>query len=362
MRIKISVALLIALAAIGVCPTSSCATTEDAHGPFAASLTAGENPPPRPPDGEPPPLFGGPALFDGRPTPPAHDTLNGERQDDGRTPPPKPFGETLPDVALFAALGLAGLLAVALVVLLVRETTRGRREASKKLSLLATVSHEFRTPLTNLRLYAEMMAAAPSMGEAERQKYLAVISDEAERLARLVDNVLDYGRLTERRRRYALREIDLPRILRAILARFDAKAASAGVEIRLGGLPEATIRADADAVRQVVTNLVDNALKYAASGKRIDVTVGEEDGRVFVDVADFGPGIPAKDAKKIFTRFFRGDSSVAAGIGGAGLGLDIASGLMRGMGGTLAYRPNPAGGSVFRAAFPRPADGGKESE
>ena len=315
--------------------------------------------PPRPPEGQPP--FGVPFLLGDRP-PPERDERGGERQDDGRTPPPKPFGATLPDLALFAALGLAGLLGVALAVLLVREATRGRREASKKLSLLATVSHEFRTPLTNLRLYAEMMAGAPSMGEAERQRYLAVISDEAERLARLVDNVLDYGRLTERRRRYALREIDLPRILRAILARFDAKAASVGVEIRLGGLPEATVRADADAVRQVVTNLVDNALKYAASGKRIVLTVGEERGVVFVDVADFGPGIPAKDAKRIFTRFFRTDSSIASGIGGAGLGLDIASGLMRGMGGTLAYRPNPAGGSIFRAAFPRPAGGGKESE
>lgn len=168
-----------------------------------------------------------------------------------------------------------------------RETTRGTREASKKLSLLATVSHEFRTPLTNLRLYAEMMAGASRMDEAERKKYLAIISDEAERLAWLVDN----------------------------------------------------------------------ALKYAADGKRIDLTVGAADGMAFVDVADFGPGIPAKDARKIFRRFFRGDNSLAAGIGGAGLGLDIASGLMRGMGGSLAYRPNPAGGSVFRAAFPLASSG-----
>ncbi len=304
-----------------------------------------------PPDGLTKPLFDEPGLLDGGRTPP-------DESDRPRDmPPPEPRGERDVGVYLLGAFGLASLLAVALAVLLVREATRGRREASKKLSLLATVSHEFRTPLTNLRLYAEMMAGAPHMDENERKKYLAIISGEAERLARLVDNVLDYGRLAERRRRYALREIDLPRILRNILANFDAKAASAGVEIRLGGLPEATVRADADAVRQVVVNLVDNALKYAACGKRIDVTVGAEKGAAFVDVADFGPGIPAGDARKVFRRFFRGSNSLAAGIGGAGLGLDIASGLMRGMGGSLAYRPNPAGGSVFRAAFPSMAKG-----
>lgn len=318
---------------------------EPAQGPFA----------PRPPDSDRPLPFGAPGFWGDRPPP----KPDGDAFVRDRTPPPKPRDESAPDASLLGALGLACVLGVAVVVLLVRETTRGTREASKKLSLLATVSHEFRTPLTNLRLYAEMMAGAPRMDEAARRKYLAIISDEAERLARLVDNVLDYGRLTERRRKYALREIDLPRILRNILAHFDAKAASAGVAISLGGLPEATVRADADAVRQVVTNLVDNALKYAAGGKRIELTVGAADGAPFVDVADFGPGIPAKDARKIFRRFFRGDNSQSAGIGGAGLGLDIASGLMRGMGGSLAYRPNPAGGSVFRATFP-PAARGKE--
>lgn len=248
-------------------------------------------------------------------------------------------------------------LCVALFVLLLREMSRGKREATKKLSMLANVSHEFRTPMTNLRLYADMMMCAPNMEDAERRKYLRIISDEAERLARLVDNVLDYGRLAEHRRKYALREIDLPRISRNIAAHFDAKATAADVVIRFAGLSEATIRADADGVRQVVTNLIDNALKYAACGKRIVLTVGEAERGYFLDVADFGPGISAQDAPKIFRRFFRGDNSLASGIGGAGLGLDIAEGLMRGMNGSLAYRPNPAGGCIFRATFPRVATG-----
>ena len=347
MRTKVQ--FLFALAAV-CCRLTLCAASD---GPYA----------PRPMDGRPPddrpPLPLGAQLPGGLRPPPEHEEWKTQEQE--RTPPPRPRGQTLPDVALFVALGIAGILGLVLVLLLVREATRGRREATRKLSLLATVSHEFRTPLTNLRLYAEMMAGTPGMREDDRRKYLTIISDEAERLARLVDNVLDYGRLTERRRKYSLREIDLPRILRAILTHFDAKAASAGVAINLGGLPEATVRADADAVRQVVTNLIDNALKYAANGKKIDLVVGTEAGAAFVDVTDFGPGIPAKDAKRIFTRFFRGENSLAAGIGGAGLGLDIASGLMRGMGGALTYRPNPAGGSVFRVAFPRP-EKGKESE
>ncbi len=301
----------------------------------------------RPPEG-PPPRFGAASLFDDRP-PPRPDEANFGRD---HQPPPKPQEHTASNYYLFAALGVITLLGGALILLLIRETTRGRREASKKLSLLATVSHEFRTPLTNLRLYAEMIAGAPQMSEEERKRCLKIISDEAERLARLVDNVLDYGRLTEHRRKYNLQEIDLPRILRTILTHFNAKAASAGVEISLGGLPEATVYADADAVRQVITNLIDNAIKYARTGRHINLTVGEAEGRVFVDVTDFGPGISAKDSKHIFQRFFRCDNSLAAGIGGAGLGLDIASGLMRGMNGSLTYRPNPTGGCIFRATFP----------
>ena len=333
-----------------------------AAGGVCGAVAAPDGPPPPPPDdgapGErgppPPPPFGmGPLL--GLP-PPRHEG----GPFDHRPPPPRPRGEG--EQVSWYALCVAGgavALCVALFVLLLREMSRGKREATKKLSMLANVSHEFRTPMTNLRLYADMMMCTPNMGDAERRKYLRIISDEAERLARLVDNVLDYGRLAEHRRKYVLREIDLPRISRNIAAHFDAKAADVDAVIRFAGLSEATILADADAVRQVVTNLIDNALKYAACGKRIVLTVGEEEkrGAYFLDVADFGPGIPAQDAPKIFRRFFRGDNSLASGIGGAGLGLDIAEGLMRGMNGSLAYRPNPAGGSIFRATFPKAATG-----
>ncbi len=320
------------------------------------AVSAPDGGPPPPPDGAsgerrppPPPPFGlGP--FWGVP-PPRHE----EGPFDHRPPPPRPRGEGEQAGYALCVAGGAMVLCVALFVLLLREMSRGKREATKKLSMLANVSHEFRTPMTNLRLYADMMMCTPDMGDAERRKYLRIISDEAERLARLVDNVLDYGRLAEHRRTYVLREIDLPRISRNIAAHFDAKAVAADVSIHFAGLSEATIRADADAVRQVVTNLIDNALKYAACGKRIVLTVGEveKEKGYFLDVADFGPGIPAQDAPKVFRRFFRGDNSLASGIGGAGLGLDIADGLMRGMNGSLTYRPNPAGGSIFRATFPR---------
>ena len=247
--------------------------------------------------------------------------------------------------------GIAAIPCLLLLVLLIREMTRGRREAATKLSLLASVSHEFRTPLTSLRLYAEMLEASPDLPATDRNRYLRIISEETARLSRLVDNVLDYGRLAENRRVYALREIDLPRLLRDIMAKQEAHAAAAGMTLTLSGDDERTASGDADAVRQVVNNLIDNAVKYAASGQVALLTVGVDAGSPYIEVADRGPGIAKENVRRLFNRFWRADASLASGVTGAGLGLGIARGLMRGMGGDLVYRANPDGGSIFRAVF-----------
>ena len=247
--------------------------------------------------------------------------------------------------------GIAAIPCLLLLVLLVREMTRGRREAATKLSLLASVSHEFRTPLTSLRLYAELLESSPELPAIERNRYLGIISDETARLARLVDNVLDYGRLAENRRVYALRELDLPRLVRDIIVKQEAHAAAAGMTLTLSGDAERTARGDADAVRQVVNNLIDNAVKYAAPGKVIGLAVGIDEGCPYIEVADRGPGIAKENVRRLFNRFWRADASLASGVTGAGLGLNIARGLMRGMGGDLVYRANPEGGSIFRAVF-----------
>ena len=240
----------------------------------------------------------------------------------------------------FLALVLGG-------VLLVLEITRERRESMLKTGFVSNVSHELKTPLTAVRLSAEMLREGRVKEEA-RTRYLDVIVRESERLTRLVDNVLDFGRLERGRRKFNLEARDVNELLSVAEAqRPRVEAAGLTLTVRPALVP--VVRTfDSDAVGQVLVNLIDNAVKYAASGKTVEVSVGE---RGEITVADRGPGIAAKHRSRIFERFYRCDDSITAKSSGNGLGLSIASRLMTGMGGKLAFAPRTGGGAVFTIKF-----------
>lgn len=247
---------------------------------------------------------------------------------------------------------VSSIICLALLVLLIREMMRCKRETEHKMVVLTNISHAFRTPLTNLRLYSDILQSVPNMPAEERNRHLAVIADETDRLTHLVDNMLDYGRLVENRRTFAREEVDLPRLLRDVADRLRPNAEQAGIEISLAGHDEATVVADPDAVRLVAANLIDNAIKYGAIGRRVVLTVGADAAHTFFTVTDWGLGIPSDEVPHIFERFFRARATTDSGSDGVGLGLDIARGLMCGMDGRLDYSPNPEGGCIFRASFP----------
>ena len=267
-----------------------------------------------------------------------------------RTRPPAAVeGVGAPLVAAAIVVLLLLSLSAAGALILVLDARRERRESEKKTSFVSNVSHELKTPLTSIRLCAEMLSEGRAKDDAAKARYLGVITKESERLTRLVDNVLDFGRLEQNRRKYDLADVDLRDVVRDAAESQRSRVEAAGMALSVEVAAEAVIRrVDRDAVSQIVVNLVDNAVKYAADGKRLDVRV---DSNGTVAVADRGPGVPKRDRERVFERFYRCDDSLAAKSSGSGLGLSIARRLAEGMGGSLVCCEREGGGAEFKLEF-----------
>ncbi|PTX96462.1 HAMP domain-containing sensor histidine kinase [Opitutus sp. ER46] len=250
-------------------------------------------------------------------------------------------------VAIFVAAVLGG------GSLLVWQARRSEAEAAQKTSFVANVSHEFKTPLTTIRLYAELLEQGRVTDAAKTREYLGTIGRETQRLARLVNNALDFSRLEQGRKRYALESLELGAVLNRLLDTHEPRLAEAGLrlqrEFASGPVPVVT---DRDAVEQIVLNLLDNAAKYAAAGGEVTVALAPALGRAHgggasVCVRDRGPGVPPEHRERIFAKFHRVDDTLTAEKGGTGLGLSIARQLARGLGGELRFAPRAGGGAEF---------------
>ena len=270
----------------------------------------------------------------------------------------RPGGTALGEGAL---LGLGGLLVMGLILaiagsgaLLLRDARRSEAEAAQKTSFVANVSHELKTPLTTIRLYAELLEQERVREPAQRLACLGTIGREAERLGRLVNNVLDFSRLEQGKKTYVCEELDLRKEVGHWLDAQAPRFTQLGVALRRH-LPDAAVRVktDRDAVQQIMLNLLDNAAKYGATGPEVLVTLMPgSGGGAELRVADRGPGVPAPHREKIFERFHRVDESLTAAQSGAGLGLTIARALARGLGGDLRCLGRPGGGVEFVLSLP----------
>jgi signal transduction histidine kinase len=227
------------------------------------------------------------------------------------------------------------------------------RAAQQRTTFVANVSHELKTPLTSIRMFAEMLRDGRQADPARRQQYLDLMVAESGRLARLVNNVLDFSQLEQGRKRYTRRETDLVELCRGVLETERPRLELAGftVAFQAAGGP-APVAADEDALRQVLGNLLSNAEKYSADRRDIGLEAGAAAGRPFFRVLDRGIGIPAEHAARIFREFYRVDETLTARVKGTGLGLSIARRIVRDHGGELSYEPREGGGSAFRAEFP----------
>ena len=256
---------------------------------------------------------------------------------------------------LILSLILVGIFIVAIFsggLLLTRMTLRNIRDAEQKTSFVSSVSHELKTPLTSIRMYAELLLSGRIRDGAKKETYLSVIMTESERLTRLINNVLDFGRLEQGKKTYRITGFDLDTVLYQIIDAHKIRIKEKGLDIIITGIREGgcRIHSDRDALEQVILNLMDNVLKYADKGRFIKFILGKEpDGTFLFKICDDGPGIPESHKEMIFEKFYRIDNSLTAARPGSGLGLSIARKIMRDLKGDLYYEPMENTGACFTA-------------
>jgi signal transduction histidine kinase len=253
---------------------------------------------------------------------------------------------------LFLGLGAIGLALIVLSVYIYREYTRRLRDAARRVGFVTRVSHELRTPLTNIRMYAELLEDSAEDDDAARRA--KVIVAESQRLGRLIENVLAFARHQKGVLAVKPGRVDVDAVVREVVATFEPALGARGIEVRfeLGAPPP--VRASADAVDQIVANLLSNVEKYAAAGGEVRVGTRADGGHVVVSVADRGPGIPARERDKIFEPFHRAGDSLT-GASGTGIGLAIARELARAAGGELALA-EAEHGACFELTLPVAGD------
>jgi two-component system OmpR family sensor kinase len=245
-----------------------------------------------------------------------------------------------------------GRLGIALNAMLDRlERAFGEKEASEERlrRFLADASHELRTPLASIRGYAELFRMGAAREPAEVEKAMRRIEDEAARMGVLVEDLLTLARLDEVAAAPHVR-VDLGSIVRDAVDDTRATAPDREIDARVDG--PAAVLGDADQLRQVLGNLLRNALVHTPPGAPIDVSVGLESGEVKLEVRDHGPGLPHGDPDALFERFWRSEGGRERGKGGAGLGLAIVAAIVDAHGGRVEAANAPGGGARFVVRLP----------
>jgi signal transduction histidine kinase len=254
---------------------------------------------------------------------------------------------------------LIGLLVLAIGLgggLIVADLNRQLTLARQKTDFVSNVSHELKTPLTSIRMFAELLAEGRVTDPAKSKSYLQVISAEASRLTRLINNVLDFSRLERGEKKYHFQPCDVAALLRDTVQTYRSHLEAQGFTVR-ANVPETPtlIQGDADALAQVMVNLLSNAEKYSNGRKEIELEVqslAEPTPHLDVSVRDRGVGVPGECSEKIFEQFYRAHDSLSSGIQGSGLGLTLARQIARAHGGDVLYEPRAGGGSCFILRLP----------
>ena len=234
-----------------------------------------------------------------------------------------------------------------------RDVTDERAVEQMKTDFVSTVSHELRTPLA--AIYGAAMTLRRrdvAVEESQRDKLLEVVSNEADRLARIVNDILWASRLESGRMSIAIERCDAAAIATEVVDVLRSRAPE-GIDVAVRksrGLPQ--VAADPDKLRQILTNLIDNAIKYSPDGGHVEAEIGRSGGRVRFRVTDEGLGIPPAEQDRIFEKFFRLDPNLTRGVGGTGLGLYISRELVTRMNGRIWVDSDGRSGSSFFLELP----------
>jgi signal transduction histidine kinase len=222
-----------------------------------------------------------------------------------------------------------------------------------KSEFISNVSHELKSPLTSIRMMTEMLHHNRVQTEERKSAYYLAMLEESEHLSHLIDNILDFSRIENDRKKYDFIDLDLNELLFKFLESIRERFTEPGFNIRYS-CPDSVpiIMADRNAILQVFYNLIDNAVKFSGTSKEIDICLFSKNDELLFCVKDYGIGISCKDQGKIFDRFFRGSEPQLMGIKGSGLGLTIVKKIVEIHKGSLTLDSKPGEGSTFCVHLP----------
>jgi signal transduction histidine kinase len=250
------------------------------------------------------------------------------------------------DVMLLAGLGLVWV-----------NVRRELRLSRLKSDFVANVSHELKTPLALIRLYAETLELGRVPNEERKNEYYRVIGKESRRLTQLINNILDFSRIEAGRKEYRLVPSDLAAVVRDVVESYRFAIEKLGFTLTLElaeDLPPQAL--DPEALSQALINLLNNAIKYSPEHKAITVSARRELDRVLLSVSDRGVGIARSEHRRIFEKFYRVETSLVHTTKGSGLGLALVQHIAEAHGGRVELRSTPGEGSTFTLSLPVPAE------
>ncbi len=234
------------------------------------------------------------------------------------------------------------------------QTVNNELHLSKMKSyFMSTVSHEFKSPLTSIRQMAEMLVHGRVPTQERQQKYFTTILQQSERLSHLIDNILDFSRMEEGQKLFHFEKADIIPVVKDVVESFQNQTASLGFNISLSipePLPEMVF--DREGMEQVMNNLLDNACKYSANSRKIEVDLQLKGNRVIISVRDYGIGIRKEEQDKIFSRFYRAGEELTQTVKGSGIGLTIVKQIVEAHNGIVDVESELGKGSIFRIKLP----------
>jgi signal transduction histidine kinase/tetratricopeptide (TPR) repeat protein len=237
--------------------------------------------------------------------------------------------------------------------LLLRDVRREVRMAEMRSQFVSSVSHELKTPLTAIRMFAETLRLGRLQNQQTREEYLDTIVNESQRLTRLLNNVLDFSKIEKGKKIYRPQPASLPEVIKAAARAMDYPLSQQGFKLNVEieeGLPPASL--DRDALEQALLNLLHNAMKYSDDSRKIDLRLRRHGNHALIQVIDRGVGIAPQEQKKIFAKFYRVPSQENERLPGTGLGLSLVHHIVTAHGGRVEVESAPGKGSTFSISLP----------
>jgi signal transduction histidine kinase len=239
-------------------------------------------------------------------------------------------------------------------VLTISDSTAGYVLERTRSDFVATASHELRTPLTAVYGGARtLIEHRDTLERGQQERLLRMIEQESEHLVQIVDQLLVSAQIDRGGVHLDETEVDVLALCAGVVDSAQVRALGKNTVMLQAPTSMQPLRCDEALLRQVLVNLVENAVKYSPEGRRVDLLIGQEPGWVRFEIVDEGIGIPASEHERIFEKFYRLDAAMSRGVGGSGLGLYISREIVMQMGGTLTVRSTPGEGSTFSVVLPR---------